>query len=218
MASSVPFSTTEYPLVSDPIFADLYCAANCSCRDGACACEPATIVVRISAAPPITLFNVCGMTKVSSSFFGYLCAPLCHDVDEAGASAKCECSRHVFATARRRTQPLALPQPRSYRRLPAALSASSRRSYPVQEEERLPRWSWYREPSADRRCPASSPVHPCRPSALRGSGCTSPADRPTPADLPFLSRNPLCCWRPLSPGRFCRHPEYLWFAALRRHR
>src|SRR5271165_3980668 len=37
IASSVPSSTTEYPLVSDPILTNLYCAASCSCSVGACA-------------------------------------------------------------------------------------------------------------------------------------------------------------------------------------
>src|SRR6202041_58243 len=33
MARRVPFSTTEYPLVSDPIFTSLYCAPSCSCNE-----------------------------------------------------------------------------------------------------------------------------------------------------------------------------------------
>src|ERR1700677_3119285 len=48
MASSVPASTTEYPLVSDPILTSLYCATNCSCKVGACA--PANEAVKIATA------------------------------------------------------------------------------------------------------------------------------------------------------------------------
>src|ERR1017187_4541612 len=60
MASSVPFSTTEYPLVSDPIFTSLYCAVSCSCIEtGACALakDKGKLVTARSASPGIRPCN-----------------------------------------------------------------------------------------------------------------------------------------------------------------
>src|SRR5229473_339235 len=203
MARRVPFSTTEYPLVSDPIFTGLYCAANCSCSVGACACEPATAAMRTSATE-ITVLNVCRITKISSSLFCVFTRAPSNARRKVGGSANIRYRRTPalllgFAlTARRRNRLPASLRPPSYRRLPPDLSESSPRSCPVQEAEHLPPSSSCPETSADRPCLASWPVRPCRLSVPPGSGCTFPGDRPRPEGLLCRPRNPTWCWPPLS--------------------
>src|SRR5579864_2207380 len=74
MASSVPLSTTEYPLVSDPIFTSLYCAASCSCRVGAPLCAAAWVCTNAiphkMATTGIVFSNFCHMTRILLSTLG----------------------------------------------------------------------------------------------------------------------------------------------------
>src|SRR5579864_8736525 len=83
MASRVPGSTTDAPLVSDPILTTLYCAASCSCSVGACAAAlDETIAIAIMAHTGVTfprfrfgLDIFCHMTKKSPLKDFSLCSP-----------------------------------------------------------------------------------------------------------------------------------------------
>src|SRR5271168_5246465 len=71
MFRTVPASTTAGPFESAPILTSVYCAASCSCRDGAWALarDIGIIVAARNAIPTINARNFCGMMKPSGSAF-----------------------------------------------------------------------------------------------------------------------------------------------------